>query len=293
MVDAGFDQGEFQNLQVDIPQIEPIIGDRRVHAVGFTGSTRGGRAVASLAGKYLKRCTTELGGSDVCIVLDDVDIVPTAKLAAAARLRNSGQVCISSKRFIIHETIYDKFLEALEEEVKTYNTGDPTSEDTQLGPIARKDLLEELKKQVRTSLEEGANLRFGDRDQLVADDDLSKGFFFTPIILDQIPEGSTPTKDEFFGPVFSVFKASSDEEAAKIANASTYGLGSLVLTPDVVRGEKLARKLEAGNAYVNKCVTVDVRLPYGGVKDSGLGREGREGIREFMNTKTVVVKKTI
>eukprot|EP01022_Parablepharisma_sp_SALTPOND_P000944 TRINITY_DN105307_c0_g1_i1.p2 TRINITY_DN105307_c0_g1~~TRINITY_DN105307_c0_g1_i1.p2 ORF type:complete len:284 (-),score=24.83 TRINITY_DN105307_c0_g1_i1:943-1794(-) len=231
----GFTNGEFQTLLIDVPQIETAVADNRVAGVSLTGSTNAGKSIGALAGKYVKRCVLELGGSDPFIVLHDADIKlvklqfhskQAAKLAAAARVSNTGQVCIAAKRFIINEKVYDKFLSALTEELKkNYTIGDPMNPKVNVGPMARPDLLEELKKQLRKTVEMGAKVVYGDKAEIYRPTDPSKGNFFSPMIFEDVPKESPGFREEIFGPAFMTFKFKTEQEALAIANDTCYGLG--------------------------------------------------------------------
>ena len=290
--EAGFDNNEYQNIQASVESASDMIAHDTIKGVSLTGSTRAGRAVASIAGRYLKKCTLELGGSDPFFVLEDVDVEKASTLACLARVANSGQICISPKRMLVRAEIYDEFVKQLISKIKNVKVGDPKLEETDMGPLARKDLLEQVKSQVKKGIEDGCNVLYGDKDQLEPGTEEGKGFFFTPMVIDQIPEDSAFFKEEVFGPVFALYKVDSDEEAIKIANSSEYGLGCAIISPDIERAEKICNEIDSGNTYVNQPTGIDLKLPYGGVKNSGYGREGREAIRDFTNVKTVVIKKT-
>ena len=285
MLEAGYPEGVFQSLIIHSDPIEGIIRDERVKAVTLTGSEGAGRAVAETAGSEIKKSVLELGGNDPFVVLDDADVDTAAAVGAGARTLNSGQSCIASKRFIVHEGVYDEFVEKFVGEMDALTVGDPTDEDTDVGPQAREDLMDDLHDQVERTVEAGATRELGgeplDRD----------GFYYPPTVLTDVPRDAAAANEEVFGPAASVFEVGSEEEAIDLANDIEYGLGASVWTDDLERGERVAHEFEAGMAYVNQLVKSDPRLPFGGVKDSGYGRElARRGIREFVNEKTVWVQ---
>lgn len=283
--EAGFPENLFRLLLVDPLNLEPIIADPRIAAITLTGSEAAGSAVASLAGQYLKKTILELGGSDPFIVLEDADLAISVKSAVEARLINNGQSCIAAKRFIIHEKIYHPFLEQLVDAVKNVIVGDPLDEKTQVGPLARLNLLEKLEKQVQDSITLSAQL-------LVGGGRLPReGYFYAPTILTNLQIGMPAYDEELFGPVFSVFKACNDEEAIALANQSRYGLGASLWTKDIAKALLLAKQLESGTVAINSKVASDVRLPFGGIKTSGYGRElSHYGLKEFANIKTICIK---
>jgi len=285
MVDAGLPQGVFRSLMIRAPQVQQVIEDDRVHAVALTGSTPAGKQVAALAGSVLKKCVLELGGSDPFIVLEDADIALAVKNAVASRYLNAGQSCIAAKRFIVVEAVAESFLQHFKSAVEALNPGDPMDEDTTLAPMARVDLRDELHQQVQTSIQQGAVALTG--CQPVAGD----GAFYQPSILDQVTQGMLAYSEELFGPVAIVIRAKDQADALRIANDSVFGLGASVWTQDIARGEQLARQIAAGAVFVNGAVKSDARLPFGGIKQSGYGRElSLLGIREFVNAKTLWIK---
>ncbi|MEF8872088.1 MAG: NAD-dependent succinate-semialdehyde dehydrogenase [Haloarculaceae archaeon] len=282
---AGFPENTFQSLLVGSDKVDEIIEDDRVAAVTLTGSEYAGKAVAETAGRELKKTVLELGGSDPFIVLDDADIEYTCEVAAKARNQNSGQSCIAAKRFIVHEDIYEEFVETFTEKIDSLTIGDPMDEETDIGPQAREDLMEELHEQVEASVEAGAKVLTGgeplDRD----------GYFYPPTVLTDVPLTCPAAAEETFGPVAAVIPVANESEALEVANDSPYGLGGSVWTTDSERGERIAGGVEAGCVFVNELVKSDPRLPFGGVKDSGYGRElGSDGIHEFVNKKTIWVQ---
>jgi acyl-CoA reductase-like NAD-dependent aldehyde dehydrogenase len=284
-LEAGFPRGVFANLPVGSDRVASIIADARVRGVSLTGSEGAGRAVAAAAGKALKKTVLELGGSDAFIVLADADLDETVDQALRARFQNNGETCIAAKRFIVEAPVADAFAERFRKGIEGLLVGDPMDETTDLGPLAREDLLKDLDDQVRRSIEAGAHCITGGRRLE------REGFFYAPTLLDRVRPGMAAFDEETFGPVAAVTRAADADDAVGLANASRYGLGGSVWTRDRVRGEDLARRLECGCAFVNGIVKSDPRLPFGGVKDSGYGRElSALGIREFVNAKTVWVR---
>jgi acyl-CoA reductase-like NAD-dependent aldehyde dehydrogenase len=284
-LEAGFPRGVFANLPVGSDRVASIIADARVRGVSLTGSEGAGRAVAAAAGKALKKTVLELGGSDAFIVLADADLDETVDQALRARFQNNGETCIAAKRFIVEAPVADAFVERFRKGIEGLRVGNPMDETTDLGPLAREDLLKELDDQVRRSIEAGAHCITGGRRLE------REGFFYAPTLLDRVRPGMAAFDEETFGPVAAVTRAADADDAVDLANASRYGLGGSVWTRDRVRGEDLARRLECGCAFVNGIVKSDPRLPFGGVKDSGYGRElSALGIREFVNAKTVWVR---
>lgn len=263
---------------------EKLIGAPEIRAVTLTGSDRAGRAVAAAAGRALKPCVMELGGSDAFIVLDDVSIEAVARAAADTRCINNGQSCIASKRFIVAESIADDFIEALASEMRAKVVGDPIERATQIGPMAREDLRDALDDQVRRSVAAGAKLICGGRRPDRA------GFFYEPTVLASVAPGMTAFDEETFGPVAAVIIARDCDHAAELANASRFGLAASVWTRDLDSARAMIDRLEVGNVFVNATVRSDPRLPFGGTRDSGWGRElSRHGVEAFCNVKTVWV----
>lgn len=280
--DAGAPEGVFQILLVKADKVAALIGDDRVHGVTLTGSESAGRRVAAVAGGALKPTVMELGGSDAFIVLEDADLESTLDQAVAARFQNAGQSCIAAKRFIVHRRLVEAFGEGLASRIEQLRLGDPMHEETDIGPLARVDLRDEVLEQVQASVRGGATLRFGG----VAIPGASAGMH--PTLLTGVEPGMLAFDEEIFGPVASVTAAQDDMHALQLANASRYGLGGSVWTRDAARGESLTRALECGAAFVNGMVRSDPRLPFGGMKASGLGRElGIQGLRAFTNVKTL------
>ena len=283
---AGYPEGVYQNLMIRAGQVEAVIRHPQVRAVSLTGSEPAGRQVAATAGSELKPCVLELGGSDAFIVLDDAKLEPTVAGAVKGRFQNCGQSCIAAKRFIVDAYRHDAFVEAFKAAVTSQlSPGDPMAEETTLAPMARQDLLEELDAQVQASVRMGAKLVTGgyqlDRP----------GSFYAPTILTEVTSGMPAFDQELFGPVACVFKASEPAHAVGLANATDFGLGGSVWGQDIDTCEAVARNMASGAAYVNSITFSDPRLPFGGIRNSGYGRElSREGIRAFTNAKTVYIK---
>ncbi|SIQ89243.1 succinate-semialdehyde dehydrogenase / glutarate-semialdehyde dehydrogenase [Haladaptatus litoreus] len=282
--EAGYPEGAFTTLLVGSDTVEDVISDDRIAATTLTGSTGAGRSIGENAGKNLKNSVLELGGSDPFVVLPDADIEDAAQTGAQARCINNGQSCIAAKRFVVHDDVYDEFMEKFTEEMESMTIGDPMDEDTDIGPQAREDLMEGLHEQVEDSIEAGASLELGgeplDRE----------GAYYPPTILTDVPDESPAGEDEMFGPVASVFRVSDTEEAIERANKIRFGLGASIWTQDKTQAKEVAREIESGMVFVNELVKSDPRLPFGGVKDSGYGRElAHHGIHEFVNEKTMWV----
>ena len=279
---AGFPDGAFSTLLIDSAPVERVIADSRIVAVTLTGSEPAGSAVAATAGKHLKKTVLELGGSDPFVVLADADPVASAKGAAMARCLNSGQSCIAAKRFIIEQSIAEGFTEALIGEMESLPVGDPMDRATRIGPLARRDLRDELHDQVERSIAAGARLLCGGTPHQ------GPGYLYPATVLADVEPGNPAFDEELFGPVAAVIRAHDADHAVELANRSEFGLGASIWTGDVERGKSLAPRIDAGAVFINGIVKSDPRLPFGGVKKSGYGRElGAFGIREFVNTKTV------
>ncbi len=280
--EAGFPANTFRTFMITAAQAETVIADKRIAAVTLTGSCAAGRKVASVAGQHLKKCVLELGGSDSFIVLDDANVEFTVTQAVTGRFQNMGQSCIAAKRFIIVETIADKFISRFKNLVNQLKAGDPKADSTNIAPMARIDLRDELHHQVTRSLALGAKLVTG--GSILG----TQGAYYTPTILDQVQPGMPAFDEELFGPVAAIIRVKNEKEAIKLANQTQFGLGASVWTQDTIRGESLARQISVGCTFVNGIVKSDPRLPFGGVKESGYGRElSYHGIREFVNIKTV------
>jgi succinate-semialdehyde dehydrogenase / glutarate-semialdehyde dehydrogenase len=281
---AGFADGAFQTLLVGSDAVEQIIADSRVAAVTLTGSEGAGRSVASTAGRNLKKSVVELGGSDPFVVMPSADLEAAVSTAVTARMINNGQSCIAAKRFIIHEKIYDAFVQKFVARVSAVRIGDPMDESTELGPVATAAIRDELDAQVKASVAKGAKLLTGgkklDRE----------GWFYAPTVLVDIPPDAPAARDELFGPVASVFRAKDLDTAINIANGTSFGLGASAWTRDNAERDRFIAEIESGLLFINGMVASDPRLPFGGVKNSGYGRElGEFGIREFVNIKSVRV----
>ena len=284
--DAGFPPDVFRTLLVGSDAVEGIIGHPVVRAVTLTGGTPAGRAVAASAGKRVKKTVLELGGSDPYIVLEDADIEHAATVCAASRLTNSGQSCIAAKRFIVVESVREEFERLFVERMRAARVGDPLDERTEVGPLARHDLRDGLHEQVQKSIRAGARLLLG------GEIPEGPGAYYPPTVLTDVKKGMAVFDDESFGPVAAIVPAKDEAEAIRLANDSMFGLGAAVFTRDRERGERIAtEELEAGSCFVNAHVRSDPRLPFGGVKESGYGRElSHYGMREFVNIKTVWVE---
>lgn len=280
---AGIPAGVFDVLHIDNRNAAQIIADPRVHAITLTGSERAGKSVASNAGGNLKKCVMELGGSDPFVVLDDADLDKALPVAVASRFGNAGQTCIAAKRFILTPGIAQQFVKRFVEAAEKLSVGDPNKEETNLAPMVRPDAREELHRQVEASIAAGATLLVGGQKGPGACD-------YPATILDHVVPGVPAYSEELFGPVASIIYAKDDNDAIRIANDTAFGLAASIWTQDKAKGEALARRIQAGAVFVNALVRSDVRLPFGGTKTSGFGRELAEhGIHEFMNIKTVYV----
>jgi succinate-semialdehyde dehydrogenase/glutarate-semialdehyde dehydrogenase len=277
--DAGFPAGAYRNIYATNGQIERVIADRRVRGVSVTGSERAGAAVAEIAGRNLKKVVLELGGSDPFILLATDDVADAAEKAAEARLENAGQACNAAKRFIVMDDLYDEFLDRLKEQLSGAKPGDPTAEDTAMGPLSSKVAADRLDDQVKRAVQAGAQVLIGgNRD----------GNFYEPTILTGIKPGDDASQEEFFGPVAQVYKVSSEDEALELANDTQFGLGSYLMTNDAAQAERVADRIDAGMVYVNIVGADSPELPFGGFKRSGFGRElGRYGADEFVNKKLI------
>ena len=282
---AGFPIGTFRTLLIGSGQVQAVIEHPRVRAVTLTGSTPAGKSVAAQAGATLKKTVLELGGSDPYVVLEDADLNLAIQTCVNSRLINSGQSCINAKRFVVAEPILPAFTEGYVALMKSKKMGDPLLEETEVGPMARHDLRDELHQQVLASIKHGARLLLG------GEVPSGSGAYYPPTVLADVKPGMPAYDDELFGPAAAIIRANNEQDAVRIANDSVFGLGAAVFTRDVKRGERVARELEAGSTFVNALVASDPRLPFGGIKQSGYGRElGSYGIREFVNVKTVYIK---
>ena len=282
---AGFPEEVFRTLLIGGSAVGSVIEDPRVAAVTLTGSAAAGRDVAGQAGRHLKKTVLELGGSDPHVILEDADLESAVENCVVSRLLNAGQSCIGAKRFIVVDSIREEFQERFVDRMKTYEPGDPTRDDTRLGPLARHDLRDELHRQVQGSVARGARCLLGGSIPP------GPGAFYPPTVLTDVEPGMPAYDEELFGPVAAIISVKNEKEAVRTANDTPFGLGAAVYTRDTAKGERIAaEELNAGCCYVNKFVSSDPRLPFGGVKESGYGRElASYGIREFVNVKTVYI----
>jgi succinate-semialdehyde dehydrogenase / glutarate-semialdehyde dehydrogenase len=280
--DAGFDRHEFQTLLIGSDQVPALLDDERVRAATLTGSEPAGASVASAAAKQIKKSVLELGGSDPFIVMPSADIAEAVKIGIKARIVNNGQSCIAAKRFIVHESIADDYEKRFVDAMNALRVGDPLDESTDVGPLASPQIVSDLEKQVQASVAAGAKIltggkRIGDR-----------GNFYAPTVLTNLPLDAPASHEETFGPVASMFRVRDIDEAIRVANATPFGLGASVWTRDRGEADRFIDGIESGQVFVNAMVASDPRMPFGGVKHSGFGRElGVYGIREFVNVKTV------
>lgn len=282
--EAGFPENIFRTLLIPGKDVGHILENENIVAATLTGSEQAGSKVASVAGKHLKKTVMELGGSDPFIVLKDADIEKCARAAVVARMLNTGQSCIAAKRFIVEEAIHDEFIGQVKQLMSGLKTGDPFNPESQYGPLARLDLLEDLDSQVQRSVKMGARLELGGKRLQ------REGFYYEPTLLSNITSEMPVFTEETFGPALAVIKVKSEKEAIEVANNCQYGLGGCLWTKDTDKGIKLARQVESGAVFVNGMVKSDPRLPFGGIKRSGYGRElSHYGIKEFVNIKTIVV----
>jgi succinate-semialdehyde dehydrogenase / glutarate-semialdehyde dehydrogenase len=278
---AGFPEGAFQALLVNSKHIEPVIADNRVQGVTLTGSTAAGMSVGALAGKYIKKSVLELGGSDPFIVLKDANLEEAASTAVKARMQNAGQSCIAAKRWIVEEAVVGDFTDKVSSILRKMKQGDPFNPATDMGPMARPDLADELALQLRQSISQGARLALGGQQEAAN---------FTPTLLTGVEKGMTAFEEETFGPLAVIIKAHHEDHAIELANQTPFGLGASLWTADLDKAKKLARQVDSGNVFINAMVHSDARLPFGGVKLSGYGRElSLEGTHEFLNVKTVYI----
>ncbi|MCP4520334.1 MAG: NAD-dependent succinate-semialdehyde dehydrogenase [Cytophagales bacterium] len=282
---AGFPENVFQTLLISSSQVKEVIEHDVVKGITLTGSEYAGAKVAELAGKSIKKTVLELGGSDPFIVLEDANVEKAVETAIISRYMNAGQVCIAAKRFIVSNKVLPTFLEKFKEKVAALKIGNPLEESTTLAPMSRRDLVIELDEQVQTSVKQGAEIVMGGKV------DVNNPSFYEATILTNVEKGMVAYEQELFGPVAVVLSFDTEEEAIRLANDSVYGLGASIWTEDLQKGEELARKVDVGCVFVNEMVKSDPRLPFGGVKLSGYGRElSVLGMREFMNQKTIFIK---
>ena len=281
-LEAGFPEGVFQQITITIAQVESVIASDIVCGVTLTGSEMAGSSVASLAGKHIKKSVMELGGSDAFIILNDANLEKAATVASQSRMLNAGQACICAKRFIVTEKVADEFAALFAQKIKALQQGNPLQVGINMGPLARLDLAENLSRQLEKSLQQGANLVVGGER-----DDTN----FQPTLIDFVDSKNIAFQEETFGPLATIIRAKDENDAVAIANNHRYGLASAIWTEDRVNAHQLARKLEAGNVFVNSLVRSDSRIPFGGIKKSGYGRELSEiGIKEFMNMKSIIIE---
>lgn len=281
---AGFPRGTFQTLLVESRQVESILADERVAAVTLTGSEPAGRAVAAQAGWLIKKSVLELGGSDPFIVMGSADLELAAEIAVRARCVNNGQSCIAAKRFIVADEIYEEFESRFVAGMEALRVGDPMNEDTTIGPLATASIVDELETQVSTAAAAGARVLTGGQRMVGA------GNYFEPTVLAGVPRSCPVYSQEVFGPVAMLFRVADLNEAIRLANDTPFGLGASAWTRDPAEQQRLIEELESGAVFINEMVASDPRLPFGGVKHSGYGRElSAAGMREFLNAKTVVV----
>jgi succinate-semialdehyde dehydrogenase / glutarate-semialdehyde dehydrogenase len=281
--EAGFPEHVFQTLLIGPQGAERLIEQDQIDAVSLTGSVGAGSKVASLAGKNLKKVVLELGGSDPFMVLEDADLDKAARAAIRSRMANGGQSCIAAKRLIVMESISKAFTEKLVALMNGLSVGDPMDESTDLGPVAKKEFLEPLGKQLDDALEKGARAHRGPKPP-------SQGYFFQPVVLTELTAEMLVSREEVFGPIAPVITARSEQDMIRIANSTVFGLGAAIWTRDISKAERLAREIDSGFLVINGIVKSDPRLPFGGVKKSGFGRElSHYGLREFVNVKTIVV----
>jgi len=285
MIEAGFPAGLFQTLLIGSSKVERVIRDERVKAATLTGSEFAGSQVAKVAGEEIMPTLLELGGSDPYIVLEDADITASCEIATKSRLQNAGQSCIAAKRFIVMESVAEEFLKKFKIRFESQIVGDPMDENTAVGPLASKSIFDEVEKQVNKSVEMGATIVTGGKR--VGE----KGYFYAPTIISNVKKGIPVYDEEVFGPVATFIVVKSDEEAIEVANSSPLGLGASIHTKDIERAKKMATQIESGSVFINSMVSSDPRLPFGGVKKSGYGRElSSYGIKAFVNIKTVWIK---
>jgi succinate-semialdehyde dehydrogenase/glutarate-semialdehyde dehydrogenase len=285
-IEAGFPADVFRTLLVRSSKVEKIISDKRVKAVTLTGSTPAGKAVASAAGQHLKKCVLELGGSDPYLILKDADIDAAVEACVAGRILNAGQSCIGAKRFIIVDEVYEEFAEKFTDKMRAITLGDPFDETKDMGPLAKSSFREDLHRQVESSVNKGAKLLTGGYIPNRV------GAYYPATVLGEVQPGMVAYHEELFGPVASLIRATDEADAIRIANDTVFGLGAAVFTRDIKRGQQIAEEeLEAGCCFVNDFVRSDPRMPFGGIKESGYGRElSHYGMKEFMNIKGVYIK---
>jgi succinate-semialdehyde dehydrogenase/glutarate-semialdehyde dehydrogenase len=283
--EAGLPDGAITALVIPGDRVEEVIADPRIAAVTLTGSDAVGSKVAETAGRFIKKTVLELGGSDAFVVLEDADLDKATDYAARSRFQNAGQVCISAKRFIVVDKVADKFVALLKQKAEAIQFGDPTDRVSTMGPMSRSDLRDTIERQLRESMDAGADLvTGGERPE-------GKGYYYPPTVVDNVTPEMTLFREESFGPVAAITRVPDEDAAIEAANDSPYGLGSAIWTQDIERAKKLARKIEAGGVFINGMTTSNWKVPFGGVKRSGYGRElSSYGMREFVNIQTVWVE---
>lgn len=286
LIDAGLPEYIFQTLVVPSSEMEHVIANKHIHAITFTGSTSGGSKVAEIAARNLKKQVLELGGSDAYVVLHDADLARAVEVCVTSRLNNSGQSCISAKRFVVEQKVIETFSTQMTELMKQKKYGDPMAGGIAVGPMARHDLRDQLHKQVEESVRQGAKVLCGG---FIPEEE---GAFYPPTVLTNVKKGMPAYDEELFGPVAAIIEAKDEEDAIRIANDSIFGLGGAIFSRDIKRAEKIAEEqLQAGSIFVNDFVRSDARLPFGGIKQSGYGRElSYYGLREFVNIKTIFIR---
>ncbi|MFV5701850.1 NAD-dependent succinate-semialdehyde dehydrogenase [Flavobacterium sp. XS2P12] len=281
-LEAGFPEGVFQQITIDIAQVESVIASDIVCGVTLTGSEMAGSSVASLAGKHIKKSVMELGGSDAFIVLNDANLEKAATVATQSRMLNAGQACICAKRIIVAEKVADEFAALFAQKINALQQGNPLQNGINMGPLARLDLAEKLSNQLGKALQQGAKLIVGG---------MREDCNFQPTLIDFVDSNNIAFQEEIFGPLATIIRAKDENDAVAIANNHRYGLASAIWTEDREKGYRLARKIEAGNVFINSLVRSDSRIPFGGIKKSGYGRELSDiGIKEFMNMKSIIIE---
>lgn len=283
-MDCDFVGNAFRSIVIENEQAETVISNPKIQAVTFTGSTTGGKAVAEICGRHMKKCVMELGGSDPYIILDDCNLDNAVQKCVESRMINNGQSCVAAKRFIVLSSIKEKFEQKVVAEMQKQKMGDPSDANTTYGPLARQDLKENLFRQVIESQDQGATTLWQDTVTM------EKGFFFPATVLTDVMHGMPAFEEELFGPVVAIVEAQDEDDAIYLANETKFGLGAGVFSEDRERAERIAQQINAGSVFINGYVKSDPRLPFGGIKESGFGRElSVFGIKEFVNVKTVVV----
>jgi len=281
--EAGFPEYAFQTLLIDAQGVERLIEQDLIDGVSLTGSVAAGSRVGEVAGRNLKKVVLELGGSDPFIVFEDADLEKAALAAVRSRMANAGQSCIAAKRLIVEESVAEAFTEKFVNVLNALKIGDPMDDSTDLGPVAKKEFLEDLDKQLDDALKKGARVHRGPKPP-------GRGYFFQPVILTELTEDMLVLKEEVFGPIAALVKASGEKEMMRIANQTEFGLGAAIWTKDIPKAERLAREVASGFVAINCIVKSDPRLPFGGVKKSGFGRElSHFGLKEFVNTRTILI----